>query len=149
MLAHFNINTPITLTYKAYAFDIGAVALHNRQYLEVRYSSKATWYLHACCKLNTLRWRWHHVFNIWMAAHYVRAHIRQIIWCVHPWTLHSFWMKFLIKPIILIVYTRWTYEYCFCMLQLNLESIVLLKSCHLCAVPHALLFGLMWRMDLV
>ena len=48
MLAHFNINTPITLTYKACAFDIGAVTLHNRQYLEVEKYGTAQRQLDTC-----------------------------------------------------------------------------------------------------
>ena len=35
------------------------------QLFKIRYSSKATWYLHKCCWLNYLRWKLHHAFNIW------------------------------------------------------------------------------------
>ena len=105
-------------------------------------------YPHACCRLNILRWRLYHAFNIWMGTRYICARISRIIWRVHLQMLRSFWINILVKPTIWIVYTRWTYEYCLCMFQLSLESIVLLKSCS-SAVSRALLFGWMWRMDLV
>ena len=69
------------------------------------YSSKATWYLHACCRLKILGWRLHHMFNIWMGACYARTRTRQIIGCVHPQMFHLFWMNFLMKFNLNGIYT--------------------------------------------
>ena len=48
MLAHVNINTPITLTYKTCAFEKGAVAQHSREYLEVEKYGTAQRQLGTC-----------------------------------------------------------------------------------------------------
>ena len=60
----------------------------------IQYSSKATWYPHACCRLNIVGWRLHYAFNIWTGTSYICARIRQIVWHVHLQMLHSFWMNF-------------------------------------------------------
>ena len=100
----------------------------------IRYSSKATWYPHACCRLEILGWRLHHAVNIRTGTRYVRACVRQIIERVHPWTLHPFWMNFL----IFVVFIWWTYQYCLYMFRSMLESFVLLKGCShavACSIP--------------
>ena len=63
------------------------------QLFKIRYSSKATWYIHKCCRLNYLRWKLHRAFNIWKGTCYTCAHIRQIIRHVHPQTLYSIFNK--------------------------------------------------------
>ena len=68
----------------------------------LRYSSMETWYPHMWCRLKILGWRLHHAFsiwtfNIWTGSRYVCAHIRYIIMRVHPRTLHSLWINFLMK----------------------------------------------------
>ena len=109
----------------------------------VQYSSKATWYLHACCSLKIVRWRLHHAFNIWMGPCYIRAHIRQIVGHLYPPTLHSFLNKLFNETLISNVYTWWTYEYCLCMFQSILESNILLKNCSH-AVACSISFLVVW-----
>ena len=44
------------------------IHIQKRMMYIIWYSSKATWYPHACCRLNIVRWRLYHAFNIWMIA---------------------------------------------------------------------------------
>ena len=99
----------------------------------LRYSSKETWYQHACCSFKILVWRLHYVFNILMGTCYVHAHIRQIVGCVYPQMLHSFLNK---------LFNDY-YEYSLCMFRSILELIVLLKDCS-CAVACNISFPIVW-----
>ena len=103
-------------------------------------SSKATWYPHTCCSLKFLVWRSHHVFNIWTCTRYICDRIRQIVGCVYQRMLHSFWINFW-WTLIIIVYTRWTYEQCLCNRSLSWFSYWKTTHVQLCAVSHSLSFG--------
>ena len=114
------------------------------QYRCIWYSSKATWYPHACCSLKFLMWRLYHVFNIGTGAHYICARIRQIVRRVYPWILHLFWINFLMKLNINCIY----------MIKLRTLSLYVpidpwidsptekLLTCS-CVVSHSLLFGVL------
>ena len=142
----------IVYTYKASYYQYAVCCwlshwvIYRRFHISVKIYSTA--YTRMCAtRLNIVVWRLHHVFNIWTGISYVCAYIRQIVGHVHLWTLHSFWMNFLMKLIILIVYAWWTYVNCLCLFQSILESIILLKKLFACSMSHALLFGQVWRMD--
>ena len=107
----------------------------------------ATWQQHACCRLNIVKWRLHHAFNIWMGAHYICAHIRQIIGCMHVQILLSFWINF-IKDTYTInsIYTMNLRMLSLCVLidpWLHYPTEKLL----VCIISHALLYGWLQRMD--
>ena len=78
------------------------------------------------------------MFNIWTSACYLCARIRQFVGYVHPQTLHSFWMNFSMKLIILIVYTQWIYDYCVC-INRSLNPLYYWKAAHVqCLMPYCL-----------
>ena len=78
----------------AWSITVAVLKVRLQLAMYIRYSSKVTWYPHACCRLNIVEWRLHHAFNIWTGTHYVHARNRQIVWHVHPRMLHLFWMNF-------------------------------------------------------
>ena len=109
------------------------------------YSSKAIWYSHTCCSLKFLVWRLHHVFNIWTGAHYICAHIRQIIRCVYAQTIHSFWINFLMKLHInctICIHDELMNVVSVCSNRSS-NRLSYWKTAHmqLCTVSHSLLFG--------
>ena len=106
---------------------------------KVRYSSKATWYPHACTAWNFSceDYIMCSIFE-WVPVTFVLASGKLLGVYTRTRSTH-FWINFL----ILIVYTQWTYEYCLCMFQSILKFIVLLKNCSR-AVACGISFPIVW-----
>ena len=141
------VNWSITIAFINNARQLRSGVTKSRY---IQYSSWTTWYLHVCCRSNIVGWRLHHAFNVWTGICYIHARIRQIVWHVHPWMLHFFEWTFNETYNInnIYNYTWWTYEHC---LYVFIDPWIHFTTEKLltCSISHVLLFGRVWRMDLV
>ena len=118
---------------------------------KVQYSSKATWYLHACCSLKFLVWRLHHARSVFERVLVMFTIASGKSPEMYPRTFHSFWINFLMKLNI----------NCICTMNLQTLSLYvpidpwvesptekpLMCSCVQYLIPYCLVcYRLVWKM---